>query len=154
MTQWILTHYFRRMIFDAFIWGWFLTHFCMIFDAFLACQMTQFTLDDTLCRLIFQVHFFAPIEHPPDLEHLYWWAPYLDLEHPILIWITLFWFQTSILILNTFFNEKLHKMKLRILNLIIPLKLELSPQNVHNEPLLCILSGSHLLFVSEFFRKS
>ena len=61
----------------------------MIFDAFLACQMMQFTLDDTLCRLIFQVHFFAPIEHPPDLEHLYWWA-----EHPILIWNILSWFGT------------------------------------------------------------
>jgi hypothetical protein len=40
--------------------------------------------------------------------------------------------------------EKLHKMKLIffLLNLIIQSKLELSPQNVHNRPLPCILFGS------------
>ena len=116
-----------------------LKHFWCIF----ACQMTQFTVDDTLRRLIFQVHFFAPIEYPPDLEHLYWWAPYLDLEHPILIWNTQFWFQTSILISNTLFTEKLHKMKLYKKYIFSSKfnysKLELSPQNIHNGPILSIL---------------
>ena len=117
----------------------FLTHFCMIFDAFLACQMTQFTLDDTLCRLIFQVHFLCTYRTSTWfrtsilMSTLSWFGTsYPDLEHPILISNIYPDFEHP-------FTEKLHKMKLRILNLIIPLKLELSPQNIHIRPLLCIL---------------
>ena len=74
-----LTHYFWGMIFDAFIWGWFLTHFCIIFGAFLTCQMTHFTLDDIWW--FFKQIFF----------HQYWYrTPYPDFEH-------LSWFLTPFL---------------------------------------------------------